>query len=97
MTLIKRIIFLVILLVAVYRIDVLEKQVAELKSKPVIIYQVDNAGTEMHGKVTGKEIVDGKHTLDCGIYGKFLVTKEVYDSVEVGDPIPDYLKGRTND
>ena len=69
-------------------------QIAKDEQQPVIIYQVDNAGTEMHGKVTGKEIVDGKHTLDCGIYGKFLVTKEVYDSVEVGDPIPDYLKGR---
>ena len=68
-------------------------QIAKDEQQPVIIYQVDNAGTEMHGKVTGKEIVDGKHTLDCGIYGKFLVTKEVYDSVEVGDPIPDYLKG----
>ena len=72
-------------------------QIAKDEQQPVIIYQVDNAGTEMHGKVTGKEIVDGKHTLDCGIYGKFLVTKEVYDSVEVGDPIPDYLKGRWSD
>ncbi len=86
------------LLAAAFRINDLERELARVKSKqPVIIYQVDNAGTEMHGKVTGKEIVDGKHTLDCGIYGKFLVTKEVYDSVEVGDPIPDYLKGRTND
>ena len=72
-------------------------QIGKNEQQPVIIYQVDNAGAEMHGKVTGKEIVDGKHTLDCGIYGKFLVTKEVYDSVEVGDPIPDYLKGRWSD
>ncbi|MGT2812204.1 DUF1372 family protein, partial [Streptococcus minor] len=45
-------------------------------------------------KVTGKAIVDGKHTLDCGIYGKFLVTKEVYDSVQVGDDIPEELRKR---
>ena len=96
MTIIKRIIFLVILLVAVYRIDVLEKQVAELKAKPAIIYQVDNAGTEMFGKVTGKDIVDGKYTLDCGTYGKFLVTREQYEEIEIGDEIPEFLKGRGN-
>ena len=34
------------------------------------------------------------YTIDCGAYGKFLVTKEQYDSVTVGDDIPNYLKGR---
>lgn len=94
MWLIKRLFVLALLLVAVYRIDELEQQVAELENKqPAIIYTVDNAGAEMIGKVTGKEIVNGKYTLDCGIYGKFLVTKEVYDSVQVGDEIPDGLRG----
>ena len=93
MRLIKRLFVLGILLVAAYRIDVLERQVAELKAKPAIIYQVDNAGGLMIGKVTGKAIVDGKYTLDCGEYGKFLVTKELYDSVNVGDGIPEELRG----
>lgn len=93
MGLIKRLFVLGILLVAAYRIDVLERQVAELKAKPAIIYQVDNAGGLMIGKVTGKAIVDGKYTLDCGVYGKFLVTKELYDSVNVGDEIPEELRG----
>ena len=93
MRMFKRLFVLAILLVAVYRIDVLEKQIAELKAKPAIVYQVDNAGAEMIGKVTGKEIVNGKHTLDCGVYGKFLVTEELYESVNVGDEIPDVLKG----
>ena len=92
MLIIKRLFILAILLVAVYRIDVLERQVAELKAKPAIIYQVDNAGGAMIGKVTGKAIVDGKYTLDCGIYGKFLITKELYESVNVGDEIPDEVK-----
>ena len=92
MWIIKRLFILAIMLVAVYRIDVLERQVAELKAKPAIIYQVDNAGGAMIGKVTGKAIVDGKYTLDCGIYGKFLITKELYDSVNVGDEIPDEVK-----
>ena len=67
-------------------------QVAKNEQQPVIIYQVDNAGGVMIGKVTGKAIVDGKYTLDCGVYGKFLVTKEQYEAIKVGDPIPDYLK-----
>ena len=95
MWMIKRIFILALLLIAAYRINELEQQVAELENKqPVIIYTVDNAGAEMHGTVTGKEIVDGKHTLDCGVYGKFLVDKEVYDRIDVGDPIPEYLKKR---
>ena len=81
---------MVMLMFAIYT---LQKQVEQLESRqPVIIYQVDNAGGVMIGKVTGKAIVDGKYTLDCGVYGKFLVTKEQYETIKVGDPIPDYLK-----
>ena len=92
MGLIKRLFVLGLLLVAAYRIDALERQVAELKAKPAIVYQVDNAGGVMIGKVTSKAIVDSKYTLDCGVYGKFIVTKELYDSVQVGDEIPKELK-----
>lgn len=49
---------------------------------------------ELHGKVTGKSMVGKLYTIDCGAYGKFLVSKEQYDSVQVGDDIPIYLKGR---
>lgn len=71
----------------------LQKQVDELKNrKPVIIYQVDNAGGELIGTVTGKAIVDGHYTVTIGAYGKFLVTKEQYESINVGDDAPDYLK-----
>ena len=92
MRMIKRLFVLGLLLMAAYRIHILERQVAELKAKPAIIYQVDNAGGLMIGKVTGKAIVDSKYTLDCGVYGKFIVTKELYDSVQVGDEIPEELK-----
>jgi hypothetical protein len=60
----------------------------------VTIHKVDNVGAEMHGKVTGKSMVGNLYTIDCGAYGKFLVSKEQYDSVNVGDDIPSYLKGR---
>lgn len=59
----------------------------------VVIHKADNA-VELHGKVTGKSMVGKLHTIDCGAYGKFLVSKEQYDSVNVGDDIPSYLKER---
>ena len=61
----------------------------------VVIHKADNA-VELHGKVTGKSMVGKLYTIDCGAYGKFLVSKEQYDSVNVGDDIPSYLKGRGN-
>ena len=59
----------------------------------VVIHKVDNA-TVLHGKITGKQMIGKLYTIDCGSYGKFLVTKEQYDSVQVGDDVPSYLKGR---
>lgn len=72
--------------------------VANVVNRPVeaiVIHKADNA-VELHGKVTGKSMVGKLYTLDCGAYGKFLVSKEQYDSVNVGDDIPNYLKGRGN-
>lgn len=59
----------------------------------VVIHKADNA-VELHGKVTGKEKINDLYTIDCGAYGKFLVSKEQYDQVNIGDDIPSYLKGR---
>ena len=59
----------------------------------VLIHRADNA-VELHGKVTGKSMVGKLYTLDCGANGKFLVRKEQYDQVNVGDDIPSYLKER---
>lgn len=59
----------------------------------VVIHKADNA-VELHGKVTGKSKIKNLYTIDCGAYGKFLVSKEQYDSVQVGDDIPSYLRGR---
>ena len=59
----------------------------------VLIHKADNA-VELHGKVTGKSMVGKLYTIDYGAYGKFLVSKEQYDQVNVGDDIPSYLRGR---
>ena len=69
--------------------------IIRMNNRPVeviVVHKADNAAV-MHGKITGKEMVGNLYTIDCGAYGKFLVTKEQYDSVQVGDEIPSYLKG----
>lgn len=48
----------------------------------------------MVGQITDKEIIEGRYTVTAEAYGKFLVTKEQYESLKVGDEIPEYLKKR---
>lgn len=70
--------------------------IIKMTNRPVeaiVVHKADNF-VELHGKVTGKSTVGKLYTIDCGAYGKFLVTKEQYESVQVGDDIPSYLKGR---
>lgn len=69
-------------------------QSAKNEQQPVIVYQVDNAGGVMFGQITDKEIIEGRYTVTAHAYGKFLVTKEQYEAIKVGDPIPEYLKKR---
>lgn len=66
------------------------------KKQPIIIHAVDNAGGAMVGKITDKEIIEGRYTVTANAYGKFLVTKEQYEELKVGDEIPEYLKKRGN-
>ncbi|WP_074412358.1 DUF1372 family protein [Streptococcus suis] len=92
--------FVMVMLVLTFAISMsaiykLKKQVEQLEArKPVIIYQVDNAGTDMFGKVTAKDVLDGHYYVEVKPYGKFLVTREQYDSINIGDEMPEYLKGR---
>lgn len=67
---------------------------AKSEVQPVLLYTVDNAGGVMMGEITDKEIIDGRYTVTAHAYGKFLVTKEQYESLKVGDEIPEYLKKR---
>lgn len=83
-----------ILLVVSLAINVVTvMRVVDRPIETVVIHKADNA-VELHGKVTGKSMVGKLYTLDCGAYGKFLVSKEQYDSGNVGDDIPSYLKER---
>lgn len=83
------------LIVSLIEVHSMRSKIDTLESRePVIIYQVDNAGTEMFGKVTAKDVVDGHYYVEVKPYGKFLVTKEQYEEIEIGQEMPEYLKGR---
>lgn len=84
------------LIVSLIEVHSMRNKIAELESREpiIIIYQVDNAGTEMIGKVTDKSVVDGHYYVEVGPYGKFLVTKEQYNEIEIGQDMSEYLKGR---
>ena len=91
------VVLLAILMAAIIKINRLNERVEQLEARKLItIHRADNAGAEMHGRITEKEVIDGRYTVTAGAYGKFLVTKEQYDSLNVGDEIPDYLRGGGN-
>lgn len=90
------VILLAILMAAIIKINRLNERVEQLEARKLItIHRVDNAGGSMDvlGKITDKEVIEGKYTVTVGGYGKFLVTQEQYEAIKVGDPIPDYLRG----
>ena len=63
-------------------------RIAELeKNKPLVIYKADNAGAEIFGKVVEKGRHGKLYTLTIRDYGVFVVTKDVYDKVKVGDEV----------
>lgn len=72
------------------------QEIERLKNQPkTIIYKVDNAGgiIDRAGTVTAKNVLEGRYTVTISGYGNFLVNKEQYDSLKIGDPMPEYLKG----
>lgn len=57
------------------------------EKKPMVIYNADNVGAEIFGKVVEKGRHGKLYTLTIRDYGVFVVTKEVYDNVKVGDEV----------
>lgn len=63
-------------------------RIAELeKNKPLVIYKADNQGAEIFGKVVEKGRHGKLYTLTIRGYGVFVVTKDVYEKVKVGDEV----------
>lgn len=63
-------------------------QIKKLEEKrPIIVYKADNQGAEIFGKVVEKGRHGKLYTLTIRDYGVFVVTKDVYDKVKVGDEV----------
>ncbi|HEM6023287.1 TPA: DUF1372 family protein [Streptococcus suis] len=78
----------------IYMIYQVGYQAAKNEQQSVIVYQVDSGGAEMFGKVTDKDVLDGHYYVEVKPYGKFLVTREQYEEIEIGQEMPEWLKGR---
>lgn len=73
-----------------------EQEIERLKNQlKMIVYDVKGAGgiIDRTGTITAKNVLEGRYTVTINGYGNFLVTKEQYDSLKIGDQMPEYLKG----
>ena len=57
------------------------------EKRPMVVYKADNQGTEVFGKVVEKGRHGKLYTLTIRDYGVFVVTKDVYDKVGLGDEV----------
>ena len=57
------------------------------EKRPMVIYKADNAGAEIFGKVVEKGRHGKLYTVTIRDYGVFVVTKEQYEKIKVGDEV----------
>ena len=57
------------------------------EKRPMVIYKADNAGTEIFGKVVEKGRHGKLYTVTIRDYGIFVVTREQFEKVKVGDEV----------
>lgn len=57
------------------------------EKRPMLLYKADNQGAEIKGRVVHKEKIGDLHTITVQSYGIFVVTKDVYDKVKIGDEV----------
>ena len=63
-------------------------RIAELeKNKPMVVYKADNQGAEIFGKIVEKRRHGKLYTITIRDYGIFVVTKDVYEKVKVGNEV----------
>ena len=83
----KRFIAIWILLSAGLNIWQMDK-ISELeKKRPIVVYKADNAGAEIHGKVLEKGRHGKLYTITIRDYGVFVVTKEQFEKIRIGDEV----------
>ena len=57
------------------------------EKRPIIVYKADNAGAEIFGKVVEKGRHGKLYTITIRDYGVFVVTKEQFEKIRVGDEV----------
>lgn len=57
------------------------------EKRPMVIYKADNAGAEIFGRVLEKGRHGKLYTVTIRNYGIFVVTREQWDKVKVGDEV----------
>lgn len=57
------------------------------EKRPIVIYKADNQGADIFGKVIEKGRYGKLYTITIRDFGAFVVTKDVYDKVKVGDEV----------
>ena len=57
------------------------------EKRPMVVYKADNAGGEIFGKVVEKGRHGKLYTITIRDYGVFVVMKDVYDKVRVGEEV----------
>lgn len=57
------------------------------QKRPIVIYKADNRGAEIKGKVVHKEKIGDMYTITIKNYGIFVVTREQFEKIRVGDEV----------
>ena len=57
------------------------------EKRPMVIYKADNAGAEIFGKVVEKGRHGKLYTVTIRDYGIFVVTREQWEKIKVGDEV----------
>ena len=57
------------------------------EKRPMVVYKADNAGGEIFGKVLEKGRRGKLYTVTIRDYGIFVVTREQWDKIKVGDEV----------
>ena len=55
--------------------------------RPIVVYKADNQGAEIKGRVVEKGRHGKLYTLTIRDYGIFVVTKEQFEKIKVGDEV----------
>ena len=83
----KRFIAIWILLSAGLNIWQMDR-IRELEEKrPIVIYKADNQDAEIKGRVVHKDKIGDLYTITIQNYGIFVVTREQFEKIRVGDEV----------